>query len=264
MTGYSDIGGCRLRKCRDIVATTMTGDLESNGIEADKTSQDGPGGSRADAPHHQPNFFNRNLGVLITAATTFLGLCLSATQIWVANIQSDREAQRRIAENAAAQLEKSREFDFQESKDLREFIIKNYAQITSDKEEVRNGIRDLMISTYRPEIVTPIVRQLGAFSPKQQQATWGEAAVALAGFASRKPDTAWCYQEKKSDGTYGAYCHSSNANCVTGKQGSRTATACIQVSGLSQTEWHPTGKGLLNSWYQEQMNSPLPPPFPQP
>jgi hypothetical protein len=230
--------------------------------DAPKTQERlGPENSKAD---HDQSFFNRNFGVLITAATTILGISLSATQIWVAYIQSDREAQRRASENAAAQLEKSREFDFQESKDLREFIIKNYSQITSDKEDVRNNIRDLMISTYRPEIVTPIVRQLRAFSPKQQQATWGDAAVALAGFAARKPDTAWCYQEKKPNSTYGVYCHSSEANCTTAKQGSRTATACIQVSGLSETDWHPVGKGLMNSWYQEQMNTPLPPPFPQP
>lgn len=161
-------------------------------------------------------------------------------------------------------MQKSREFDFQESKDLREFIIRNYSQITSDKEDVRDNIRDLMISTYRPEIVTPVVRQLGAFAPKQQQATWGEAAVVLTQFAARKPDTAWCYQEKKSNGTFGAYCHSSESNCTAAKQGSKTATACMQVNGLSTTEWRPSGKGLLNSWYQEQMNTSLPPPFPQP
>jgi hypothetical protein len=230
----------------------------------DALSTDGRPSTGNGKDDHEENVFNRNFGVLITAATTILGICLSGTQIWVAYIQSDREAQRRASESAAAQIEKSREFDFQESKDLREFVIKNYPQITSDKEEVRSNIRDLMISTYRPEIVMPIIRQLGAFSPKQQQSTWGEAAAALTGFAARKPDTAWCYQEKKSNGTYGVYCHSSEVNCTTAKQGSRTATACIQVSGLPETNWHPMGKGLMNSWYEEQMNAPLPPPFPQP
>jgi hypothetical protein len=100
-----------------------------------------------------------------------------------------------------------------------------------------------MISTYRPEVVLPIVRQLGAFSPKLQQATWGEAAAAISGFTSRKPDAGWCYQEKKTNGTYGVYCRSSNANCMTAKQGSRTATACSQVTGLSETDWQPTGRG---------------------
>jgi hypothetical protein len=248
----------------------MPDDPRHERLESDKqiapdalSTQDGISPEQSKVDHRQ-TFFNRNFAVLITAATTILGISLSATQIWVAYIQSDREAQRRASENAAAQLEKSREFDFQESKDLREFVIKNYSQITSNKEDVRNNIRDLIISTYRPEIVAPIIRRLGAFSPKQQQATWGEAASALAGFAARKPDTAWCYQEKKQNGTYGVYCHSSEANCKTAKQGSSTATACSQVSGLSETDWHPIGGGLMNSWYQEQMKTPLPQPFPQP
>src|SRR5260370_8543198 len=104
---------------------------------ADARSTEGRMSTEGGKGEHEQNFFNRNLGVLITAATTILGISLSATQIWVAYIQSDREAQRRAAESSATQLEKSREFDFQESKDLREFVIKNYPPIPSATNALR-------------------------------------------------------------------------------------------------------------------------------
>jgi hypothetical protein len=211
------------------------------------------------------HIFNRNFGVLITAATAVLGVSLSAAQVWVAYIQKDRESSQRGHETELSQLEKSREFDFEESKDLREFVIKNYSEITSKDDTVRNNIKDLMLLTYRPGIVNPVVERLRAFSPAQQRSTWDQADAELAGFsAARAPEQAWCYQERKQSGSFGVYCHSSAANCNDAKQGSKTATQCILVGGLSQTGWHPLPKGFKNSWYQEGMADPLPAPFPQP
>ncbi len=215
-------------------------------------------------PAREDSFFNRNFGVLITAATTILGVSLSVAQVWIAYIQKDRERAQRDHETELSEREKSREFDFQESKDLREFVVKNYAQITSKDDGVRNGIKDLMLLTYRESTVKPVVARLQAFSPAPQRTTWDLANEQLAGFADRPPDEAWCYQEKKTGGTYGAYCHSSETNCNDAKRGSKTATQCTHVAGLSQTDWHPLPKGLKNSWYQEGMANPLPSPFPQP
>lgn len=212
----------------------------------------------------EDSFFNRNFGVLITAATTILGVSLSAAQVWVAYIQKDRENAQHVHEAELTESEKTREFDFQESKDLREFVVKNYAAITSKDDGVRNGIKDLMLLTYREATVKPVVARLQAFSPATQRTTWDVANEQLAGFADRPPDEAWCYQEKKVGGTYGAYCHSSETNCNDAKKGSKTATQCIHVAALSQSNWHPLPKGLKNSWYQEGMANPLPSPFPQP
>jgi hypothetical protein len=78
---------------------------------------------------------------------------------------------------------------------------------------------------------------------------------------SATPDSAWCYQERKSSGSFGAYCHWSEANCLRAR--SAAATACALVTGLRKTSWRPAPKGYLNSWWQEPMSNLLPPPFPQ-
>jgi hypothetical protein len=241
----------------------MADELEGGRPELSKKEASGTElvaeGSRT-APSER--FFNRNFGVLITAATTILGVSLSAAQVWVAYIQKDRENAQHEHEADLAEQQKSREFDFQESKDLREFVVKNYGQITSKDDGVRNSIKDLMLLTYRESTVKPVVARLQAFSPAQQRSTWDVANAELAGSAARPPDEGWCYQEKKAAGTYGVYCHSSETNCNDAKSGSKTATQCIHVTGLSQTDWHPLPKGLKNSWYQEGMANPLPVPFP--
>ena len=77
------------------------------------------------------------------------------------------------------------------------------------------------------------------------------------------PEQGWCYQEKKDAG-YGVHCHWSQDRCNKAKEGSQTATGCILIPHLRETGWHPRPKGWMDSWFQDRMPAPLPPPFPQP
>jgi hypothetical protein len=79
--------------------------------------------------------------------------------------------------------------------------------------------------------------------------------------ASPGPNAGWCYQETKTSGMFGAYCHWSQANCVTTR--SAAATRCVYVTGLRKTPWRPAPKGIDDSWFDDPLSSPLPPPFPQ-
>lgn len=211
----------------------------------------------------ESQFLNRNLGVLITAATTILGLVLAAGQWYIAHKQSVSEQAYRDHETEAARLASATEQDRQLSKDLREFVIKYYPD-TGASSDIENRFLAGM-ATFPPDKVAPLLARLSQSAAPEQQKILSQATAAAARISDQTPDAAWCYQERKSNGTYGAYCHLSGTNCEIAKQGSKTATSCAQVSGLGGIKgWHPLGKGLLNSWYQQNMSQPLSPPFPQP
>lgn len=212
----------------------------------------------------EDHVLNRNLGVLITAATTVLGICITAGQLGLATIQKNKEIAQKVREEAFLEQQKALEFDFQESRDLREFVTKNIDQIISPNTAARASMKVLMLTTYRPEIVASVLDGLSVASPEGQRITWIEAKKEANGIAKILPDQAWCYQEKKGSGKFGVYWHRSENNCNIAKQGSRTAGGCILVSDLPKAGWAPHGGGFMGSWYEEGYENPKPAPFPQP
>lgn len=81
------------------------------------------------------------------------------------------------------------------------------------------------------------------------------------------PKQAWCYQErdprKPGEKQYSVYCHWSQDRCNTAKSGSKIATSCALVPNVDTADWQPSAKGYMDSWFQLDRTSPLPPPFPQ-
>src|SRR5437763_9115953 len=70
-------------------------------------------------------FWHRNFGTMTTFAVAFLGLVLSVAQVWVAYLQRDRDMLQKEHEITMAQMQKARELQSQERRDLREFVSKN-------------------------------------------------------------------------------------------------------------------------------------------
>lgn len=81
------------------------------------------------------------------------------------------------------------------------------------------------------------------------------------------PQQAWCYQEQNHSeppgSQYATYCHWSEDRCNEARAASTTATQCAFVTHLDSSGWQPHPDGKMDSWYQAQRASPLPPPFPQ-
>ncbi len=77
------------------------------------------------------------------------------------------------------------------------------------------------------------------------------------------PETAWCYQEHKSNGPYFVACHKQQADCAKerGENNPTPGTNCQPVD-LSKAAWAPSQGGLLGSQYSTS-STPFPTPFPQ-
>lgn len=120
-------------------------------------------------------FWHRNFGTMTTFAVAFLGLVLSVAQVWVAYVQKDRDALQRDREIEIARIQKERELESQERRDLREFVSKNDTQIFSADTQVRERMKKLMLTTFTAEIVQPVIASIFVISPPAQQATWAVA-----------------------------------------------------------------------------------------
>jgi hypothetical protein len=83
-------------------------------------------------------------------------------------------------------------------------------------------------------------------------------------WSARKPDQAWCYQERKAgDKPFFVACHLYRVNCETarGTNNPTPGTGCVFID-LKSADWRPIPGGYLNSWRQNS-DSMFPPPFPQ-
>ena len=138
-------------------------------------------------------------------------------------------------------------------------------KLNQNKQDLQNDLESL--KTQRDSLAKDVTRLAGGIndlpdSGKQVQELKGEAKSA---WEKYRPKEAWCYQErdKANPNLFGAYCHWSQDRCNKAKSYSRTTTACALVPNLDSANWNPSPKGYLDSWYQLNRPSPLPPPFPQ-
>lgn len=147
-------------------------------------------------------FWHRNFGTMTTFAVAFLGLVLSVAQVWVAYVQKDRDALQREHEVAIAQIQKQRELESQERRDLREFVSKNDGQIFSADSAARDRMKKLMLATFTPYIVQPVFDSLFAISAPAQQGTWAQARGEAANLAIQQaqPLVYVHYQDKRDSG----------------------------------------------------------------
>jgi hypothetical protein len=122
-------------------------------------------------------FLNRNFAAVTTLAVGLVGVLLSAAQIWVAYIQKERELLQKQHESVAEEFVKQRDFDLQEKRDLRGFVVQNYAHIFSDDASERDRMKNLLLSTYSAVVVQPVFDGLFAITSKSQQSTWAQARV---------------------------------------------------------------------------------------
>lgn len=116
------------------------------------------------------------------------------------------------------------------------------------------------------ESVTALVEKINSLqgTGRQVQELKSEALKACEKYP---PKQAWCYQErdprKPSERQYSVHCHWSQDRCSTAKAGSEMTTSCGLVPNLDTAAWQPSAKGYMDSWFQPDRTSPLPPPFPQ-
>jgi hypothetical protein len=111
----------------------------------------------------------------------------------------DRDILQKEHEITIAQIQKERELQSQERRDLREFVSKNDALIFATDPAPRDRMRKLMLSTFSADIVQPVFDSLLAISSPAQQATWVQARNEAADLAiqQNKPLVYLHYQDKR-------------------------------------------------------------------
>jgi hypothetical protein len=145
-------------------------------------------------------FWHRNFGTMTTFAIAALGLALSVAQVWVANIEKSRDAQRADDARNAAQLERDQDVHNRDKKDLRDFVATNYQHVFSSEATERDRMKQLMLATFLPETVGPVFATLSVIALPDQQGTWKQARVdADKAFTEQSKPTVYVHYQDRSD-----------------------------------------------------------------
>jgi hypothetical protein len=116
-------------------------------------------------------FFHKHLGAVLAAAVSLAGICVSASQIWVAYIALETTRLQKEKETELAALEKSRQWNL----DLAEFVAKHREVIFSGGLEERTRIRNVLMVAFPPEITKPLFERLVITVPEPEKIVWQEA-----------------------------------------------------------------------------------------
>ena len=116
-------------------------------------------------------FFNKNFGVLITAIVSLCAVIVSASQIWVATINKNKELEiAQQAAKAARELEilnSTRDWNL----DVAKFMAQHREAIFSEGEEGLH-LQKVMLATFPPEITASVFGNLSKISNKDSFNYW--------------------------------------------------------------------------------------------
>jgi len=162
--------------------------LERKQLELDKA-----------AAERDRNFFNRNTGVLISAAVSFAAVIVSIAQVWVTTISKNKEVEittlQHKAEIESQQRQKDRELATTEAQRKREldlsaarFITENRRAIFQGSAEEKELFARLIPTLFPPEVSAPLLRRLENATPGPERKIWEAARKQPSSGASYSPD----------------------------------------------------------------------------
>jgi hypothetical protein len=120
------------------------------------------------------NFANRYLTIFISSAISLITLIISATQIYVAEVNKTNALElAKIQKNKELQIVKKNNL-MKWKLDLASFIAKNKDFVFSSNIQDRIKIRDVMILTFPADIVQAVFQDLTSTVPRSEKETWSE------------------------------------------------------------------------------------------
>lgn len=131
-------------------------------------------------------FTQKNLGVVLTAAVSLAAVIVSASQVWVADVNRSRELElaniQKAKELELARLEGERRWKL----DLTDFLFRNKQAVFSGDQVERERVRNVLLVTFPPEITGAVFEKLEATAPEEEKTTWREARTTLAQLERRR------------------------------------------------------------------------------
>ncbi|HWS85782.1 MAG TPA: hypothetical protein VN282_02230 [Pyrinomonadaceae bacterium] len=147
-------------------------DLERERLELDKTIATSRLEFERQKSDRENKFWNRNSGVLITGLISLAALMVTATQIWTAKLQKDREIEM-------SDRQKDRELSLMDEKNKREwnlsaakFVAENMKVILGDNAQEKELLAKMLANIYPPEVAAPLLAKLENASPPPEENTW--------------------------------------------------------------------------------------------
>jgi hypothetical protein len=108
------------------------------------------------------NFFEKHLGAIVTSLVSLAAVIVSATQVWLAHINKEKELDLVRKNQNEQQILLDEESKRKWRLAMAEFVMKYESRIFSDKDEERNRMVDLVQATfpdpYRSEIFKTLVK----------------------------------------------------------------------------------------------------------
>lgn len=145
------------------------------------------------------NFFNRNTGVLISAAVSFAAVIVSISQVWVTTISKNKELEittlQHKADIESQQHQKDRELAISEAQRKREldlaaarFITDNRKAIFQGSAEEKELFARLIPTLFPPEVSAPLLQRLEKATPGPGAKIWKDARLNSITGVSFSPD----------------------------------------------------------------------------
>jgi hypothetical protein len=144
----------------------------------------------------EDRFINKHFSTVTTAVLSLAAVFISATQVWVADIQKKKElevmSKKNESEFLAAEAQKQRDFNL----NLAKFVWENRSAIFGKSEEERIQARNALLVTFPPDLVDSLFQQLAETAkldthsdPAGAQATWAKGRNILPTITSGVPQS---------------------------------------------------------------------------
>jgi hypothetical protein len=120
------------------------------------------------------SFINRNSSAIISAAVSLAAIIVSITQIWVAEIQKQREyelnRQQKEKELSLASSESERRWRIE----LVKFVSENKESIFHGSQQEQTVMRDLMVAIFPPDLADRTFHKFAVTANTEARAIWDE------------------------------------------------------------------------------------------
>jgi WD40 repeat protein len=143
------------------------------------------------------SFFNRNTGVIISAAVSFAAVVVSLGQVWVTTISKNKELEITTIQHKedieSQERQKDRELAVSEAQRKRELDLSAARFITDNRKAIFQGSAEekelfarLIPTLFPPEVAAPLLRRLANATPGAERKIWQNAPT---GGAVYSPDS---------------------------------------------------------------------------
>jgi len=111
----------------------------------------------------------------VTSTIAFLAVIVSASQIWIASIDKNKELELAKLKNDVEFKQKQVQFDRSWKYQMTEFMAKNKDSIFSDDIKIRENMKKIMLVSFPPEITRPIFDNLSKVVDQEYKDEWLQA-----------------------------------------------------------------------------------------